>query len=182
MANYTPNYQLHQWEPEDPFLRTDFNEDLQKIDTALNGLAGDLAQKAAQSDLDEVRALATQSRFTKLKEFSFPSQTTKIQIDLSDIDWSQWDKIHLDGIPTNGSQMLVYFNTVGTSKFYLLGYANRYMPRMTFEVGFQPDRAVFARFGEQVVADSITYTALKKIIIGGGTMPEGSYFSVWGEV
>ncbi len=35
MANYTPNYQLHQWEPEDPFLRTDFNEDFQKIDAAL---------------------------------------------------------------------------------------------------------------------------------------------------
>lgn len=39
MANYTPNYQLHQWEPEDPFLRTDFNQDLSKIDTALDGLA-----------------------------------------------------------------------------------------------------------------------------------------------
>ena len=35
MANYTPNYQLHQWAPEDKFLRTDFNEDLNKIDTAL---------------------------------------------------------------------------------------------------------------------------------------------------
>ena len=35
MANYTPNYQLHQWEPQDPFLRTDFNQDLFKIDTAL---------------------------------------------------------------------------------------------------------------------------------------------------
>ena len=35
MANYTEHYQLHQWEPEDPFLRTDFNEDLKKIDTAL---------------------------------------------------------------------------------------------------------------------------------------------------
>lgn len=39
MANYTPNYQLHQWEPEDKFLRTDFNQDLSKIDTALDGLA-----------------------------------------------------------------------------------------------------------------------------------------------
>ena len=35
MAAYTPNYQLHQWVPEDTFLRTDFNEDFQKIDTAL---------------------------------------------------------------------------------------------------------------------------------------------------
>jgi len=35
MASYTPNYQLHQWEPQDPFLRTDFNADLSKIDTTL---------------------------------------------------------------------------------------------------------------------------------------------------
>ena len=35
MASYTEHYQLHQWEPEDPFLRTDFNEDFQKIDTAI---------------------------------------------------------------------------------------------------------------------------------------------------
>ena len=38
MASYTANYKLHQWEPEDNFLRTDFNEDFQKIDTALQGL------------------------------------------------------------------------------------------------------------------------------------------------
>ena len=43
MANYTHNYQLHQWAPEDKFLRTDFNEDLNKIDTAL----GDSATKTA---------------------------------------------------------------------------------------------------------------------------------------
>ena len=35
MANYTPNYQLHQWDPQDPFLRTDFNQDLQKIDSGI---------------------------------------------------------------------------------------------------------------------------------------------------
>lgn len=46
MANFTPNYQLHQWEPEDPFLRTDFNADLSKIDTTL----GELAEAAAQVD------------------------------------------------------------------------------------------------------------------------------------
>ncbi|MBU5436313.1 hypothetical protein [Pseudoflavonifractor sp. MSJ-37] len=38
MATYTEHHQLHQWEPGDPFLRTDFNEDLAKIDGALGGL------------------------------------------------------------------------------------------------------------------------------------------------
>lgn len=37
MASYTEHYQLHQWVPEDDFLRTDFNEDFAKIDAALGG-------------------------------------------------------------------------------------------------------------------------------------------------
>ena len=35
MADYTPNYGLHQWAPGDQFRRTDFNEDFLKLDTAL---------------------------------------------------------------------------------------------------------------------------------------------------
>ena len=50
MATFTSNYGLHQWAPEDNFLRTDFNTDLQKIDTALG-------QKAEGTDLEMVRAL-----------------------------------------------------------------------------------------------------------------------------
>ena len=36
MPNQTTNYKLNQWEPEDDFLRTDFNEDNAKIEEALN--------------------------------------------------------------------------------------------------------------------------------------------------
>ena len=39
-SNYTMNYQLNQWEAGDQVLRTEFNQDNQKIDTALAGLAG----------------------------------------------------------------------------------------------------------------------------------------------
>ena len=38
MATYTSNYGLHQWAPEDHFLRTDFNEDLKKIDDQLGAI------------------------------------------------------------------------------------------------------------------------------------------------
>ena len=41
MASYTQHYQLHQWASTDDFLRTDFNTDLEKIDTALGGLETD---------------------------------------------------------------------------------------------------------------------------------------------
>lgn len=33
--NHTANYQLNQWEPGDPVLHTDFNEDNRKIEAAL---------------------------------------------------------------------------------------------------------------------------------------------------
>ena len=38
LATYTANYGLHQWEATDDFLRTDFNTDFLKIDTAIGGL------------------------------------------------------------------------------------------------------------------------------------------------
>lgn len=46
MANYTANYGLHQWEPEDNFLRTDFNADFAKMDTALGRLERGLEQNS----------------------------------------------------------------------------------------------------------------------------------------
>ena len=45
MANYTENYGLHQWAPEDDFLRTDFNEDLAKIDNALKEVEDSIPEK-----------------------------------------------------------------------------------------------------------------------------------------
>ena len=53
MANYTEHYGLHQWVPEDDFLRTDFNTDFALIDAALAGLAAaDGAESAARSQED----------------------------------------------------------------------------------------------------------------------------------
>ena len=48
MATYTSSYQLHQWVPEDDFLRTDFNTDFQKIDAAL-------ARKAEKSTVTSLQ-------------------------------------------------------------------------------------------------------------------------------
>lgn len=48
-TNYTQQYQLSLWEPEDKVQRAEFNENHQKIETALKGLKTD---KAEQSALD----------------------------------------------------------------------------------------------------------------------------------
>ena len=60
MAQYTANYQLHQWVPEDNFLRTDFNQDFAKIDAALAGLKTLADSKASSAALAEVQGLAGQ--------------------------------------------------------------------------------------------------------------------------
>ena len=84
-SNYTEQYGLCQWAPEDSFVRAEFNEDRQKIDTALGGLEkskakqSDLAtlsqavtKKAEQSDLDslskEVKKKANQSSLSSLQQ------------------------------------------------------------------------------------------------------------------
>ena len=56
MATYTENYQLHQWVPEDDFLRTDFNTDFQKIDAALAALSTLAVGKASQEELDALES------------------------------------------------------------------------------------------------------------------------------
>lgn len=43
MGTWTEHYSLHQWEAEDSFLRTDFNEDNAKIDAALTTLSTQLS-------------------------------------------------------------------------------------------------------------------------------------------
>ena len=57
MATYTTNYQLHQWEASDNFLRTDFNTDFQKIDEALTAVKALAEGKAGPDDLEELETL-----------------------------------------------------------------------------------------------------------------------------
>ena len=46
-SNYTTNYQLNQWEAGDQVLRTEFNQDNQKIDAALKTNADAIAAETA---------------------------------------------------------------------------------------------------------------------------------------
>ncbi len=54
-TNYTSHYNLCQWEPSDPVLRTDFNADNAKLDAAL------LSHTRA---IDQVRDLALSPQFS----------------------------------------------------------------------------------------------------------------------
>lgn len=60
-TNHTENYQLNLWEPEDAFLRTEFNENTEKIDAALKAEADARTALgktvAAKADASTVAAL-----------------------------------------------------------------------------------------------------------------------------
>ncbi len=47
-TNHTTNYQLNLWEPSDAFIRTEFNENSNKIDAALGTLSAASSEHAAQ--------------------------------------------------------------------------------------------------------------------------------------
>ena len=51
-SNHTEHFSLNQWQADDQVLRTDFNEDNAKIDSALKDLAAAQAEKADKKDLD----------------------------------------------------------------------------------------------------------------------------------
>ena len=55
-SNHTEHFSLNQWLPDDQVLRTDFNEDNAKIDSALKDLAAAQAEKADQTALDALAA------------------------------------------------------------------------------------------------------------------------------
>ena len=56
-TNKTQNYGLHAWEAEDDFLRTEFNENFEKLDTelkkGLEGLSSALTQQKATAQSDD---------------------------------------------------------------------------------------------------------------------------------
>ena len=117
-TNYTTNYQLNQWEPADQVLRTDFNADNAKLDTALKSLSDQVVQKADASTVSSlsqtVAAKAEQNALTEEINARTAADTVlaqkagmqliqQIQLVESDgyvnqplsIDWDQWGIVWL---------------------------------------------------------------------------------------
>ena len=69
-SNHTEHFSLNQWQADDQVLRTDFNEDNAKIDSALKGLSDGLAaaqaEKADQTALDALAAEVAKKAATNL--------------------------------------------------------------------------------------------------------------------
>ena len=69
----TEHLGLHQWEATDSFLRTDFNEDFQKIDGAVG--------ETLRSHL--------------IRQITTTNQSSQVNVDLTGIDWSAYRSVEI---------------------------------------------------------------------------------------
>ena len=169
--NYTGNYQLNQWEKTDRVLMDDFNADNAKLDAAL------------KANADAVTALANRSRFTKLREVNVTVETTPLEISVADIDWSQWDKVHVDAVIIQNSSTNLSYNDNSSQNIYgSMPYMGSitHQPRITFSVGYDSQRVITVTCGESLHVGSTNYQNLTKLLFLGGIKP-GSSFTLWGE-
>ena len=83
-TNHTTNYELNQWISTDQVLRTDFNADNVKLDTALNSLSGEVEQKADQSALNAV-ATSVQAKADQTALDTLNSTVQQLTADLTKI-------------------------------------------------------------------------------------------------
>ena len=86
----TTNYQLSQWDPEDRILRTDFNSDNEKIDTALKSQASTLS-----SHTSSISALTKKAGAQLLASGDIDQGDMAADISLSTIRWQDWRTIHI---------------------------------------------------------------------------------------
>ena len=114
-TNHTTNYQLNLWEPEDSFLREEFNENSQKIDGALKSIC------------DQCGELAARSHLTTLLDVEDDGTSKTIDLDVSGIQWDQWFRVYLVLKPSGHGYALLRFNGSGSGASYTqLGLASSY--------------------------------------------------------
>lgn len=95
----TENYQLCQWAASDRVLMEDFNGDNAKLEAALTGLAAaDAAEQSARAAQDTALAqqlsqLTASIPVVKLLDQSVTSGQTRLDIDVSQIDFTQYAEV-----------------------------------------------------------------------------------------
>ena len=152
MANYTQHYQLHQWVPEDDFLRTDFNEDFKKIDTAIKSVETDL-QANLDNEVSRLDGAITTAQQTVQKNLNTQVARLDGQVDRLDglIDNLEADKAEI----VTGT----YTGDGAATRQISLGFA----PRAVILVNFLGVDSIIPGYGAQPGG----------IAIRGGTCHEG---------
>ncbi len=132
-TNHTPNYQLSQWEPSDQFVRTDFNEDNAKIDSALKANA-DAVSMAAQANL-----------WVKVGEASLSSASRALSVSVPNA--SQFRELRVYASPKTASEGLAKISLNGsTAAQYNYGGAKTNHLAYAFVRNTQSDALIALRF------------------------------------
>ena len=85
----TANYQLSQWDPEDRILREDFNGDNQRID-------------------ETMAALKAGNYFEKLADVTTTQSCQQLDVDLSGVDFTQYDRLIIHAMIKTDSTNIGY--------------------------------------------------------------------------
>lgn len=170
--NQTGNYQLNQWELADRIQMEDFNGDNSKIDAALKGQAEALAEEKAAREAADA-ALAAKSPFVKLKELTVPQNMRGFTVDVSDIDWAQWQAVYIDCDCELNAQYAIQVNSTDGPTIATFGITGENVPhpRVTLEVGRMPRR---------FVAGTVRYENLTALVYTGNPLTGGSKVTLWG--
>ena len=126
-SNHTSNYNLNQWEPEDKVIRTDFNEDNQKVDTALKGLADTFDIKTSQLSTTltaRVAELNDARRTDLLLDETLSSDRSSVSLSLAEINLDEYFRLDLvvHSTPCQATTHLyMRFNGMSNARYCALG-------------------------------------------------------------
>ena len=209
-SNYTGNYNLCQWEATDAVLRTDFNEDNAKVDAALGTLAEQAAGKAEQAVVDSLSqsvaqkadqsalsaeisartagdtALQKKAGLQLIRRVTISQQQEWINLDLSDIDWSQWATVRIVMKPVlnsgDGYRTTLCANTYTDFSIQIADHFH-----MILYPTFDPDMKIIGHFWPPFKESSEisltgTFCTIQYIQFGisnSGLLP-GTIMEIWG--
>ena len=186
----TDNYQLSQWESADRILMESFNGDNQKIDAALKASADAIAAKADASAVTR----------TLLREVSAQTESTQLDMDVSQLNLLQYLRLELDiQVPATypGSKTLG-FRANGVQTGYSMWYSNESIERSTDRAGEAGAVACLLglpREGADITSLSLAYPApasfrapvawddlhtLNFVPQSGSTIPAGTTVRLYG--
>ena len=128
--NQTAAHGLSQWEAQDRILREDFNADNFKIEQALGALAETQRQTAealaeAQSAL---AALRETRHYVKLADYTTTEASKQFDLDVSQIDFTQYFKIELSLETTLTNDAIRVLTNGATSGYTGFSSGNSYSP------------------------------------------------------
>ena len=119
-SQQTPNYRLSRWAGTDRILVEEFNDNWDKIDTAIK------------------------TTWTELKSVTLPNDNAIFSLDLSDVNWGQYEqvrcKIELQGTGT-------FFLRLNSTSCKIVSGSNSFGPQfLTFWPRHTPETAIAAVF------------------------------------